>query len=209
VQHEAVGANVRMISLMYRGLVALVLTVLTVLLFGGVQAESSFKLVPGLLYGSAPRVLARELLPAVTITGQRHAAILPLNFDGRLPTDTDGTTRNYESTTVVLRAISGPLGASRILNTNADPDCDEFWGPDKWRHAGIWFTGTLGIYLFFKNVFKASKLASYLLSATVMSIVGLAREISDSNSDKNCFSEQDLLANTMGILAAGVVITIF
>ena len=104
---------------------------------------------------------------------------------------------------------SGPVGASRLLTTFDDPDCDDFWGPDKWRHVGVWFGGTLGFYLFFKTVFKTSKGVAFLISAVVMSAIGLAREISDANSEKNCFSEQDLFANTVGIMSAGLVIAIF
>jgi hypothetical protein len=185
-----------MTSIRYRGLLAVVLTVLN---FGSIRAESSFKFVPGLLHGSAARVLIAELVPSHSIAGEGLASI----------SDFGHPPPNYESRTLALQAIAGPFGASRLLKTGVDPDCEEFWGPDKWRHVAVWFAGTLGIYLFFKTVFKASKLVSYLLSATAMSIVGLAREISDSNSEKDCFSEQDLLANSIGILAAGVVITIF
>lgn len=106
-------------------------------------------------------------------------------------------------------AVEGPVGVSRFLGTAEDPDCDDFWGSDKWRHVAVFFAGSLGLYLFFKSVLKASKLTAYLLSAVVMTTVGVAREIADGNSEKNCFSEQDLFANTIGILAAGVVIAIF
>jgi EamA domain-containing membrane protein RarD len=95
------------------------------------------------------------------------------------------------------------------MSIQDDPKCHDFWGSDKWRHIGVWFGGTLGIYLFFKSVVKTSKLTSFVLSAAVMSVIGVAREISDSNSEKNCFSEQDLFANSLGILSAGIVIAIF
>ncbi len=180
----------------YRALLAVVLTVLC---FGTTGAQSSFKFAPGLLHATTPRVFIAELIPAHNIAGEGPAAT---SYLSRHPL-------SYQSRSLALEAVAGPFGSSRLLKSTADPDCDEFWGPDKWRHVGVWFAGTLGIYLFFKTVFKTSKLVSYLLSATVMSIVGLGREISDSNSEKDCFSEQDLLANTMGILAVGVVITIF
>ncbi len=197
VHQEAVEANVRMTSKRYRALLTVVLTVLS---FGGTRAQSSLKLVPGFLHGSAPRVVVVKLVPAHSIAGEGFAATSEF---GHPPA-------TYESGTVALQAVAGSFGTSRFVETTTDPTgCDNLWGADKWRHVGVWFAGTLGTYLFFKTAFKGSKLVSYLLSATVMSVVGLAREISDSNSKKNCFAEQDLMANTIGILAAGVVITIF
>ncbi|MFV1981144.1 MAG: hypothetical protein ACC655_08335 [Rhodothermia bacterium] len=186
-----------MMSNRYRAPLAVVLTLLS---FGNTQAQTSFKLVPGLLLGSAPRVLVARLVPAHSIAAGGPATTS--NFSHHQV--------NYESTTLVFQAVAGPLGASQLQSTTSDPaGCDKFWGADKWRHVGVWTAGTLGTYLFFKTVFKSSKLVSYLLSATVMTVVGLAREFSDLNSQKNCFSEQDLVFNTAGILAAGVVISIF
>ena len=178
---------------------ALPAVVLAVLSFANVRAESAFKFTPGLLHGTAPRIITAALVPARSFADGNPTALAGFYHP----------VQNQYSSTLALQAVAGPLGASRLLGTTEDPNCDDFWGPDKWRHVAVWSVGTLGIYLFFKTVFKTSKLVSYLLSATAMSMIGLAREFSDSNSEKDCFSEQDLLANTLGILAAGVVITIF
>ena len=164
------------------------------------SAHDRMSVVPGLLYGSASSRLADELLPDRNFSEDLVLAVQPV-----IATACGGAVGK----TAGSFAQNGPVGVSRFLATQDDPNCNEFWGPDKWRHVAVWFGGSLGIYLFFKTVLKTSKLVSYLLSATVMSVIGVAREISDANSEKNCFSEQDLLANTVGILAAGVVIAIF
>lgn len=161
------------------------------------QAQSSFKLVPGLIHGAAPRVVVDRLDPSANAgVGIFDPGITLPGICGRSVTTAQGAT-------------SAPVGLTRQLVTNDDPNCGDFWGSDKWRHIGVWFVGTAALYLFFKSVFKTSKGVSFILSAAVMTGIGLAREISDANSDKNCFSEQDLFANSIGILAAGVVIAIF
>lgn len=160
-------------------------------------ARDNTSVVPGLLYGSGPTSIIDQMLPDPGLKMDFAASVIPIAASG-----CGGAVGKTGS-------ASGPVGVSTYLQLQDDPNCDEFWGPDKWRHVAVWFGGSLGIYLFFKSVLKTSKLVSYILSATVMSVIGIAREISDANSDKNCFSEQDLFANTVGILAAGVVIAIF
>jgi hypothetical protein len=191
VHQEEFGTRIRMTRALLRPFLIVAVTLLS---FCNSRAEFVFKVVPGLLHSNAPAVLTDILVPATKIA-QEELVIRPLT--------------NRFSASATSSVVSGPVGVSRFLAATEDPDCEEFWGPDKWRHIGVWFVGTMGIYLFFKNVFKASKLASFLVSAVAMTVVGLAREFSDSNSEKNCFSEQDIFANSLGILAAGVVIAIF
>ena len=162
---------------------------------GPLMAKNKLSVVPGLLYSSGPLGLTEKLVPKR----------LPVAAAVPLATGACGAQGKLGAT----ESGYGPVGISRFMSTQDDPNCSEFWGPDKWRHAAVWFGGSLGVYLFFKTVMKTSKLVAYLLSATVMSLIGVAREISDANSSKNCFSEQDLFANTVGILSAGVVIAIF
>jgi hypothetical protein len=187
-------------------------------------ADPSFRVVPGLLH-SPPSISEVEHSGNAMVARFANASTLSKDFLGTVlggpPAQTRGprtvaaTTPSsaasikVDGSTCGLSKTSGPVGASRLLSVQDDPNCDEFWGADKWRHAAVWFGGTLGIYLFFKTVFKTSKGLAYVLSAVIMSAIGLAREISDANSEKNCFSEQDLFANTVGILGAGLVIAIF
>ena len=165
-------------------------------LFADANAQSSFKIVPGLMHGSAPKVLVDALVPSSRLS--RAGAVT-----------TTALSSKYRTTSLALGATANPFGRAGQLATNDDPNCDELGGSDKWFHVGTFFVGTLGIYLVFKGLFKLPKAASYILAAATATALGIAREISDRNSDKNCFSEQDLLANSAGILAAGIVIAIF
>jgi len=159
-------------------------------------AQTSFRLVPGLLQGDAPRVFVDELIPAKRFA-DRFVPTAPVHATGFV-----SGSRSWAATASVFRGTSAN-------NLNVDPNCDEFWGEDKWTHVGLGLAGTLGLYLVFKTIFKLPKTASYVLAASVATVFGVAREISDSNSEKACFSEQDLFANSVGILAAGIVVAIF
>jgi hypothetical protein len=160
-------------------------------------AGGKASVVPGLLYDSGSSKLTQQL-----VLKQNSGYRLLSSTYAPVGCGVVGKTLNTQKT-------YGPVGVSRYMSIQDDPKCHDFWGSDKWRHIGVWFGGTLGIYLFFKSVVKTSKLTSFVLSAAVMSVIGVAREISDSNSEKNCFSEQDLFANSLGILSAGIVIAIF
>ena len=108
-----------------------------------------------------------------------------------------------------LATASGPFESYRDARVTVEPDCDRWGGRDKLRHAAIFFATTLGLQLFIESTFNVSKTKAFLWSAAIGTAVGIAKEFYDSKlSDKKCFSEQDLVANTGGILGAGFVIMI-
>jgi len=110
---------------------------------------------------------------------------------------------------LTIAKTAGVLATFTGSDEHQAPDCDRLGGADKARHAGIFFATTLGLQLFFQSGLGLSKTTSYILSAVVATTIGIGKELYDWKiSDKNCFSEQDLLANSAGILAAGLVITI-
>lgn len=108
-----------------------------------------------------------------------------------------------------LAMLAGPFQSFQENRIAQDPNCGRWGGRDKVRHAAIFFATTLGLQLFIESTFNVSKTKAFLMSAAVGTLIGLGREYYDWKiSDKNCFSEQDLIANTAGILGAGLVILI-
>jgi len=108
-----------------------------------------------------------------------------------------------------LAVLSGPFQSFQGSRIAKEPNCNRWGGRDKVRHAAIFFATTLGLQLFIESTFNVSKTKAFLLSAALATAVGFGKELYDWKiSDKDCFSEQDLLANTGGILSAGLVIMI-
>lgn len=108
-----------------------------------------------------------------------------------------------------LAVLSGPFQSFQESRVAKDPNCDRWGGRDKVRHAALLFATTIGLQLFFESTLNMSKTKAFLVSAAIGTLAGVSREFYDWKiSDKDCFSEQDLLANTAGILAAGLVIMI-
>jgi len=108
-----------------------------------------------------------------------------------------------------LATLSGPFQSFQESRVAADPNCNRWGGRDKLRHAAIFFATTLGLHLFIESTFNASRTEAFLVSAAIGTLVGVGKEFYDWKiADKDCFSEQDLVANTAGILSAGLVIMI-
>lgn len=126
-----------------------------------------------------------------------------ITSDGALP-------RSLSAPTVSrLVTLDGPYQSFQASKIAKDPRCGRWGGRDKVRHAAIFFAATLGLQLFIESTFNTSKTEAFLVSAAIGTLVGVGKELYDWRiSDKDCFSEQDLLANTAGILGAGVVIMI-
>ena len=113
------------------------------------------------------------------------------------------------STLTRLATLSGPFQSFQESRVAADPRCGRWGGRDKVRHAAIFFATTLGLHLFIESTFNTSRTEAFLVSAAIGTLVGVGKEFYDWKiSDKDCFSEQDLVANTAGILSAGLVIMI-
>lgn len=108
-----------------------------------------------------------------------------------------------------LAVLSGPFQSFKDSQIQKDPKCGRWGGRDKVRHGAIFFATTLGLQLFIESSFNVSKTKAFLISAAIGTLVGVGKEMYDWKiSDKDCFSEQDLVANTAGILSAGLVIMI-
>ncbi len=128
---------------------------------------------------------------------------------GHMPTNSVLADDLSISTLGRLAVLSGPFVSLQESRIAKDPNCASWGGRDKVRHAAIFFATTLGLQLFIESTFNVSKTRAFLLSAALAGAVGVGKEIYDWKiSDKDCFSEQDLLANAGGILSAGFVIMI-
>jgi len=161
---------------------------------------------------SAPRVFAAGCsspmiaYPSFSDTAARSAVFRRYT---EIAGQTDLVSNLSPSTLSRLAVLSDPFQSFQESRVAADPNCDSWGGRDKVRHAAIFFATTLGLQLFIESTFNTSRTKAFLISAAIGTLVGVGREFYDWKiSDKDCFSEQDLVANTAGILSAGLVIMI-
>ena len=99
----------------------------------------------------------------------------------------------------------------RLQGVTAEPEfdlwCESQLGFDKLKHMVLSFFVTLSFQYILETKFSIPKPVAFIVSATAMTLLGLAREYDDwNNPDKHCFSTVDIIANTAGILGSAVVV---
>ena len=85
--------------------------------------------------------------------------------------------------------------------------CESQLGLDKFKHMVLSFFVTLSFQYILETKLSVPKPVAFIVSATAMTLLGVAREYDDwNNPDKHCFSTVDIIANTAGILGSAVVV---
>lgn len=76
--------------------------------------------------------------------------------------------------------------------------------PDKLTHFGVSYAATTFMYGFNKKVFHMDKLPAYIFAASLVNLVGVAKEYTDPKIDGG-----DIIANHAGSLFFGVTCVMF
>jgi hypothetical protein len=83
---------------------------------------------------------------------------------------------------------------------------DSYLGIDKVQHIMYSLFVTLGTQYILVNKNKMIEHNALPLSMITSSIAGLLKEIQDKKSKKNYFSKKDMVANSLGILLASLIV---
>ncbi len=84
---------------------------------------------------------------------------------------------------------------------------DVWWAYDKFQHFSACFLITVGARFISSALLRFDKQAATTAGAGVGMLAGFAREASDDQQYNNIFSLKDMLANTLGVLVAVLLLS--
>jgi len=80
------------------------------------------------------------------------------------------------------------------------PPKDEWFSEDKFHHFAYSAAISSSLYLILNNITKTDDNASFYISFSISSLVGLSKEIKDSKDEKGTASSKDLIFDIAGVL---------
>ena len=80
------------------------------------------------------------------------------------------------------------------------PNKDEWFSEDKFHHFAHSAAISSSLYLILNNITKTDDNASFYISFSISSLVGLSKEIKDSKDEKGTASSKDLIFDIAGVL---------
>ncbi len=85
---------------------------------------------------------------------------------------------------------------------------DQWFSEDKFHHFAYSAAISSSLYLTLNNITKMDDNASFYISFSISSLVGLSKEIKDSKDEKGTASSKDLVYDIAGVLFGILLVSI-